>query len=39
MVVRAGGGGEDLPKIGAIAVGGSAVADGSDDDSVSCFSG
>ncbi len=39
VVVRAGGGGDDLPKIGAIAVGGSAAADGLDDDSVSCFSG
>jgi hypothetical protein len=38
VVVRAGGGGEDLPKIGAIAVGGSAAADGSDDNSASCFS-
>jgi hypothetical protein len=39
VVVRAGGGGDDLPKIGAIAVGGSAAADGSDDDSASRFSG
>jgi hypothetical protein len=39
VVVRAGGGGDDLPKIGAIAVGGSAAADGLDDDSASCFSG
>jgi hypothetical protein len=39
VVVRVGGGGDDLPKIGAIAVGGSAVADGLDDDSASCFSG
>jgi hypothetical protein len=38
VVVRAGGGGDDLPKIGAIAVGGNAAADGSDDDSASCFS-
>jgi hypothetical protein len=39
VVVRAGGGGNDLLKIGPIAVGGSAAADGSDDDSASCFSG
>ena len=39
MVVRAGDGGDDLPKIGAIAVGSSAAADGLDDDSASCFSG
>jgi hypothetical protein len=39
VVVRVGGGGDDLPKIGAIAVGGSAAADGSDDNSASCFSG
>ncbi len=39
VVVRAGGGGDNLPKNGAIAVGGSAVADGSDDNSASCFSG
>ena len=39
VVVRAGGGGDDLPKIGAIAVGGSAAADGLDDDSASRFSG
>ena len=39
VVVRAGGGGDDLPKIGAIAVGGSAAADGLDDNSASCFSG
>ncbi len=39
VVVRAGGGGDDLPKIGAIMVGGSAAADGSDDDSASRFSG
>ncbi len=39
VVVRAGGGGDDLPKIGAIAVGGSNAADGLDDDSASCFSG
>jgi hypothetical protein len=39
VVVRAGGGGDDLPKIGAIVVGGSAAADGLDDDSAPCFSG
>ncbi len=39
VVVRAGGDGDDLPKVGAIAVGGSAAANGLDDDSVSCFSG
>ncbi len=39
VVVQAGGGSDDLPKIGAIAVGGSAAADGLDDDSASCFSG
>jgi hypothetical protein len=39
VVVLAGGGGDDLPKIGAIAVGGSAAANGSDDDSASCFNG
>ncbi len=39
VVVRAGGGGDDLPKIGAIAVGGSAAADGLDDDSAFRFSG
>jgi hypothetical protein len=39
VVVRAGDGGDDLPKIGAIAVGSSAAADGSDDDSMSRFSG
>ncbi len=39
VVVRAGGGGDDLQKIGAIAVGGSAAADGSDEDSASHFSG
>ncbi len=38
-VVRAGGGGDDLPNIGAIAVGGNAAADGLDDDSASHFSG
>ncbi len=39
VVVRAGGGGDNLPNISAIAVGGSAAADGSDDDSASGFSG
>jgi hypothetical protein len=39
MVVWAGGGGDDLPNIGAIAVGGSAAANGLDDDSASHFSG
>jgi hypothetical protein len=38
VVVRAGGGGDNLPNIGAIAVGGSAAADGSDDNSASRFS-
>jgi hypothetical protein len=37
-VVGAGGGGDDLPNIDVIAVGDNAVADGLDDDSVSCFS-
>ncbi len=39
VVIRAGGGGDNLPKIGAIAVGGTAAADGLDDVSASCFSG
>ncbi len=39
VVVRAGGGGDDLPKIGVIAVGSSAAANGLDDDSASRFSG
>jgi hypothetical protein len=39
VVVRAGGGGDDLLNIGAIAVGSSAAADGLDDDSASHFSG
>ncbi len=39
VVVRAGGGGDNLLKIGGIAVGGSAAADGLDDDSASRFSG
>jgi hypothetical protein len=39
VVVRVGGGGDDLPKIGAIAVGSSAAADGLDDNSASCLSG
>ncbi len=39
VVVRAGGGGDNLPKVSAIAVGSSAAADGLDDDSASCFSG
>jgi hypothetical protein len=39
VVVQAEGGGDNLSNISAIAVGGSAAADGSDDDSASCFSG
>ncbi len=39
VVVRTGGGGDNLPNISAIAVDGSAAADGLDDDSASCFSG
>ena len=38
-VVRAGGGGDDLPNIDVIAVGNDAAANGLDDDSASCFSG
>jgi hypothetical protein len=38
-IVRAGGGGDDLPNIDVIAVGNNAAADGLDDDSTSCFSG
>jgi hypothetical protein len=39
VVVWVGGGDDDLPNIGVIAVGGSAAADGSEDDSASRFSG
>ncbi len=39
VVVRVGGGGDNLPKIGVIAVGGSAADDGLDEDSASRFSG
>ena len=40
VVVGEGGGGETLPNIGAIAVGGNDAAEGSGDDSAaSCFSG
>jgi hypothetical protein len=38
-MVRAGGGGDDLPNIDVIAVGDDAAADSLDDDSESCFSG
>ncbi len=38
VMAWAGGGGDDLPKIGVIAVGSSAAADGSDDNSASRFS-
>ncbi len=40
VVAGEGGGGETLPNIGAIAVGGNDAAEGSGDDSAaSCFSG
>jgi hypothetical protein len=38
-VVRVGGGGDNLPNIGAIVVGGNAAADGLDDNNASRFSG
>ncbi len=40
VVAREGGGGETLPNIGAIAVGGNDAAEGlCDDSAASCFSG
>ncbi len=38
-VVGAGGGDDNLPNIGAIAIGGNAAANGLDEDSASRFSG